>query len=232
MFKISRALALTMLLSAVPASAFSQSSKSSFPCQAGQRVLPDAIDIRDNDHAKAVMRRHPELKALPGYLEESIEGDYFLNTRTAEGRQALVIVVIVDSSDPETGRAMLAKAMAQAPRSVEDLGVRVVGGGGVYLLGPVIISEILAPTNEDKVNGIVKIVTSASSKVSWISLHIDDSFLASSPPSVRDWRDDICTKWNSYTVPNGPHTISVKAYGSDMREIEPGESQVTVTVAN
>src|SRR5208337_86579 len=108
---------------------------------------------------------------------------YLQNTNTAEGRQALVIVVVVDSSDPETGQATLVKAVAQAPRSVEDVGVRVVGGGGVYLLGPVIVSEILAPTDDDKVNGIVKIVTSASSMVSWISLHIDDSYLAASQQS-------------------------------------------------
>lgn len=231
MFKISRALALTMLLSAVPTSAFSQSSKSSFPCQAGQRVLPDAIDIRDNDHAKAVMRRHPELKALPGYLEESIEGDYFLNTRTAEGRQALVIVVIVDSSDPETGPAVLAKAQVQAPLLVEEVAVHVVGGGGLYAL-PGFGSETIAPTNGDKVKGIVRIVTDIMPPVIWFSVHVDDNFLASSPPSDRDSMEAVCTKWNSHSVPNGPHTILVKSYGPDNSEIEAIRDRITVNVAN
>jgi hypothetical protein len=234
MAKVIRAcIALAILLSALPAKAFAQSSKPSFPCQDGKRNLPDAIDIRDNEHAKAVMHRHAELKALPGYLDESVEGDYLQNTRTAQGRQALVIVVVVDSSDPETGRTTLAKAEAQAPRSVEDVGVRIVGGGGIWALPGGLNSEIIAPTDQDTVKGVVRIVTSLTPFVIWVSVHIDDNLLASSQPSERkDWETTICANWNSRTVPNGPHTISVKSYSSDMQEIPTGPDQISVTVAN
>ena len=79
-------LAFTALLIALPTTALSANSDL-FPCVEGQHILPDALDIRDNEHALAVMRRHPELKKLPGYLDESIEGDYIEKTTTPGGRQ-------------------------------------------------------------------------------------------------------------------------------------------------
>jgi len=64
---------LAALLSARPLLSFAK-SPNDFPC-AAHHIFPDPIDIRDNQHAPAVMRRHPELKSLPGYLDESIEDD-------------------------------------------------------------------------------------------------------------------------------------------------------------
>lgn len=81
---------------------------------------------------------------------------------------------------------------------------------------------IISPTTGSTVSGTVPISVQVSSAVVWINFYVDGSYLASGPPYTYNW--------NSTTVPNGSHVLSVTAYGSANTSI--GTSRVTVTVNN
>jgi hypothetical protein len=81
--------------------------------------------------------------------------------------------------------------------------------------------KITAPTNGSTVSGTVNIAVSVSSSVVWVDVYIDGAYFASSPPYT--------FSWNSATVANGSHTISVTAFNSSGAI---GQDSVTVTVAN
>ena len=55
------------------------------------------------------------------------------------------------------------------------------------------------------VSGTVSIVTQVTTSVTWINFYVDNKYLASSPPYTYGW--------NSTTVTNGSHIISINAYG-------------------
>ncbi len=81
---------------------------------------------------------------------------------------------------------------------------------------------ITAPANGSSVSGTVSIVTQISSSVSWTNLYIDGNYFASSPPNTFSWK--------STTVPNGPHTISTRAFSSG--GVQLGSDAVVLTVAS
>ncbi len=81
---------------------------------------------------------------------------------------------------------------------------------------------ITAPLNGATVSGTVSIATQVNSSVSWINIYVDGIYFASSPP--------FTFSWNSPTVPNGPHTISVRAFSGSGTQV--GSDAVTLTVAN
>ena len=83
-------------------------------------------------------------------------------------------------------------------------------------------AKILSPVNGATVSGTVSIQTQVSSQVLWENVYIDGKHLASSPPYT--------FSWNSTTVPNGQHVISVKAFDRSNALI--GGASVTVTVKN
>ncbi|HJU10806.1 MAG TPA: hypothetical protein VJ728_08010 [Candidatus Binataceae bacterium] len=66
------------------------------------------------------------------------------------------------------------------------------------------------------------ITTSIGRGVSWTDLYIDGNYLSSGPP--------FTTSWNSATVPNGNHTISVEAFNA--ADLVIGSDSVRVAVAN
>lgn len=84
---------------------------------------------------------------------------------------------------------------------------------------PVRISQ---PVSGATVSGSVNISCASSSKVLWVNFYVDGTKLASSPPYT--------INWNSTSVANGSHQISVNAYSSDNRLI--GSRSETVYVAN
>jgi hypothetical protein len=65
---------------------------------------------------------------------------------------------------------------------------------------------ISSPKTGATVSGPVSIASQVSPSVSWVNFYVDSSWIAASPPYTKIW--------NSLTVPNGPHQISVKAYNS------------------
>jgi chitinase len=81
---------------------------------------------------------------------------------------------------------------------------------------------IKAPANGATVSGNVSIATQVTTGVSWTDVYIDGTYLTSSPP--------YSFTWNSASVADGSHTISVTAFSSSGTVI--GTSSTTVNVAN
>lgn len=84
------------------------------------------------------------------------------------------------------------------------------------------IAKIVSPANGSTVSGTVSIATQLSSQAQWENVYIDGKYLASSPP--------FAFSWDSTTVPDGQHTISIKAFSSANQQI--GADSVTVNVSN
>jgi hypothetical protein len=82
--------------------------------------------------------------------------------------------------------------------------------------------NMTAPANGSSVSGTVMIVSAVSDGVVWVNFYIDGSYLVSSPPYI--------INWDSNTVANGRHTISVIAFGANNTPL--GSSSVTVRVYN
>lgn len=82
--------------------------------------------------------------------------------------------------------------------------------------------NLTSPTNRNTVSGLVTIACAVSNQVVWVDFYIDGTYLASSPPYIHDW--------DSRTVSNGTHTISVTAFGNNSAIL--GSSSVSVNVAN
>jgi hypothetical protein len=81
---------------------------------------------------------------------------------------------------------------------------------------------LTAPINGSTVSGSVTIVSTVSNQVSWTNIYIDGGYLTSSPPYT--------LAWDSTSVGNGSHTVSVTAYGGNNAVV--GSSSVTVNVNN
>jgi hypothetical protein len=83
--------------------------------------------------------------------------------------------------------------------------------------------SMLAPANNSVVTGTVTVTAQInSSNVSWLDFYCDGIYLVSSPP------DSVA--WNSTTVSNGSHTLSVTAFG--VGSVNLGSATTTVTVTN
>ena len=65
---------------------------------------------------------------------------------------------------------------------------------------------ITSPTSGSTVSGTVSIAVRYTAPVSWLNFYIDGSWVASSPPYT--------IPWNSTSVGNGAHSISVNGYNS------------------
>jgi hypothetical protein len=82
--------------------------------------------------------------------------------------------------------------------------------------------SIKSPQNGSTVSNTVDVVATVNTSVTWINFYADGKYLGSSPP------DNLY--WNSASVPDGNHTLSVKAYSSGDSLM--GQSSVTVDVQN
>jgi len=85
-------------------------------------------------------------------------------------------------------------------------------------------AEVLlaAPVNGSTVSGSINISAQVGSGVQWVDFYIDGKYLVSSPP--------YAIQWNSATVSDGTHTISVAAFGAG--DSGQGSAAIKVTVAN
>jgi hypothetical protein len=82
-------------------------------------------------------------------------------------------------------------------------------------------AKIMAPINSAVVQKTVNIFTAVSPQTEWVNLYMDGNYLASSPP--------FNFSWDSTTVPNGSHTLSIKAFGNSGQV---GSDSITVQVQN
>jgi Bacterial Ig domain len=81
---------------------------------------------------------------------------------------------------------------------------------------------ITSPSNGATVSGTVSIAAKYSSPVSWLNFYIDGTWVASSPPST--------LSWNSTSVANGQHTVSVNGYNDSNTLV--ASTSVTLNVRN
>jgi hypothetical protein len=85
------------------------------------------------------------------------------------------------------------------------------------------VVKITAPANGATVSGTaVTITITKNSGISWADVYVDGIYFASTPPST--------FSWDSTTVADGTHTISVTGFGSG--GAIKGTASITVTVAN
>ncbi len=86
-------------------------------------------------------------------------------------------------------------------------------------------AKIMAPVNNSVVQNTVIISTAVSSKAQWINLYVDGNYLVSSPP--------YNFTWDSTTVANGSHTVSIQAFSSASgSRTKVGSDSITVDVEN
>jgi Bacterial Ig domain len=115
-------------------------------------------------------------------------------------------------------------------RCVRNKCIVVIAGALLALLmsGPVKAGvkytiNITSPLNNADVSGAVTIATSVGNhKVAWINIYIDGGYFTSGPPYI--------TQWDTTSVANGLHTISVTAFGAKNGAI--GRASVAVNVDN
>jgi hypothetical protein len=109
------------------------------------------------------------------------------------------------------------------------------GHGSAFFVGVVLVSftaaqasaqmtnvSLIAPAMDATVSGSVTIAAASSALVSWLDFYIDGNYLASSPPNT--------ISWNSSTVADGSHTISVDGFSSNGSLV--GSASVAVSVNN
>lgn len=94
-------------------------------------------------------------------------------------------------------------------------------------LPPSTYVNITSPDNGATVIGTITIATSESADVSWINVFVDKAWVASNPSAALP---PYSVTWNSGTVTNGSHSISVTGYNSSSTAI--ATDAITVTVQN
>ena len=84
------------------------------------------------------------------------------------------------------------------------------------------VVAITAPANNATVSGNVAITVFKATSVSWANVYIDGNYFASTPP--------LTFTFNSTTVPNGSHQISVTGFAANSAVL--GSASINVTVNN
>ncbi len=84
---------------------------------------------------------------------------------------------------------------------------------------------IAAPASNATVTGMVTIATSESADVSWINVFVDNVWVASNSSTALP---PYSVTWNSATVTNGLHYLSVTAYSSLNAVIATASTSITV----
>ena len=88
-------------------------------------------------------------------------------------------------------------------------------------------ATISSPANGQTVSGTITITTSESADVSWINVFVDNVWVASNPSTaIPPYR----VTWNSTTVADGKHTISVTGY--DWNNASIATAAIGITVQN
>ena len=148
---------------------------------------------------------------------------------TPNGPQPLNSAELFDpstSSFTETGS--MSYFRSQLVASILDNGLVLVTGhqpAELYTPATMPVAKIMSPVDNSVVQNTVIISTAVGSQVQWINLYVDGNYIVSSPP--------YNFTWNSTTVANGSHTISIEAFSSSSgSRTEVGSDSVTVDVEN
>ena len=86
---------------------------------------------------------------------------------------------------------------------------------------------IASPANGATVAGMVRVVTREASNVSWINVFVDGKWVAANPPAALP---PYSVVWNSASVANGSHIVSVTGYNSSNAAI--ATSGIGIAVRN
>ncbi len=144
---------------------------------------------------------------LNGAYQASTPPDYFYwNTTGVSNGQYKLSATAFDSNGNNLGSSQSTVTVAN-------------GGATTNSSAAVALSS---PANGSTVSGEVNIAASTGSGVGWINFYVDGNYLNSSPP--------LSVNWNSGTVGNGNHTISVEAFNSSSNSM--GAASAVVNVSN
>lgn len=85
--------------------------------------------------------------------------------------------------------------------------------------------KVTAPLSGATVSGVVTIATTESANVSWINIFVDNVWVASNSPTALP---PYSVTWNSATVANGKHSVSVTAYNANNAAIATAANSISV----
>ena len=114
--------------------------------------------------------------------------------------------------------ARIAIALALVSVVGPSAAVLAANSGATYVM-------VTSPASGATVSGTIRIATSESANISWINVYIDGGWIASNPSTALP---PYWVSWNSSTVNDGAHTISVTGYSSSNMPISITSSPVTV----
>ncbi|MBF6571450.1 MAG: cellulase family glycosylhydrolase [Candidatus Binataceae bacterium] len=84
------------------------------------------------------------------------------------------------------------------------------------------VDTITSPADGSTVSGTISISVNVNNKIQWVDFYIDGNYWKSSPPYTYSW--------DTTSVANGQHTISIKAWSWNNQVV--GTPSVTVNVSN
>jgi Bacterial Ig domain/Protein of unknown function (DUF1565) len=99
------------------------------------------------------------------------------------------------------------------------------GAGAAWATAATANVRIVSPANGATVQGSITIATSESAGVSWINVYVDGVWVASNSPTAPA---PYSVTWNSTSVANGQHSVSVKGYDNRNDAVASGKIGVDV----
>ena len=95
------------------------------------------------------------------------------------------------------------------------------GSRGATILEPAARAVIItAPVKAARVEGTISFAAIIGTSVQWMDFYVDGKYLASSPPAA--------ILWDSTSVPDGAHTLSVKGFDASNKMVAHPSVKVTI----
>ncbi|HLH75693.1 MAG TPA: Ig-like domain-containing protein [Candidatus Binataceae bacterium] len=143
-------------------------------------------------------------------------------TVTVDNQGATPTATATQAATPTPTATTMATATPTLAPTATPTGTEAITATPTSTATPAIVT-ITSPANGATVVGTISIVVSEPSPPagSWVNIHIDGNYLASSPP--------LTFSWNTTSVPDGQHTIDAQVKNSSGQLYI---TSITVTVAN